>query len=78
MGAIDEVTNNENLVSRAIEVAEKWGKWAKASRGGTKQLLESQSHNDFSEQLKNEQDKIVAASQTNDFSEGVNDFLQKR
>ncbi|MDP6741680.1 MAG: enoyl-CoA hydratase/isomerase family protein [Candidatus Thalassarchaeaceae archaeon] len=78
VGAIDEVTNNENLVSRAIEVAEKWGKWAKASRGGTKQLLESQSYNDFSEQLKNEQDRIVDASQTEAFSEGVNAFLEKR
>lgn len=77
-GAIDEVTSVENLVDRAIEIAEQWGKWARASRGGTKQLLESQFHNDFSEQLKNEQERIIAASQTEEFSEGVNAFLEKR
>tara|TARA_B100001750_G_C15496810_1_gene594722 strand:- start:213 stop:980 length:768 start_codon:yes stop_codon:yes gene_type:complete len=78
LGAIDEKVNPENLISRAVDVAKEWGKWAKASRGGTKQLLDSQFHNDFSEQLKNEQERIVAASQTEEFSEGVNDFLQKR
>ncbi|MBO57798.1 MAG: hypothetical protein CMA77_02255 [Euryarchaeota archaeon] len=77
-GAIDEVTNPENLVDRAIDVAKEWGKWARASRGGTKQLLESQSYNIFSVQLKEEQERIVAASQTEEFSQGVNEFLQKK
>jgi 2-(1,2-epoxy-1,2-dihydrophenyl)acetyl-CoA isomerase len=76
-GAVDEVVNDEELVNRAIKVAQEWGKWPKASRGGTKQLLESQSYNNFSDQLKNEQDCIVLASQTEDFSEGVNSFLKK-
>jgi len=76
-GAVDEVVNDEELVNRAIKVAQEWGKWPKASRGGTKQLLESQSNNNFSDQLKNEQDCIVLASQTEDFSEGVNAFLKK-
>ncbi len=77
-GAIDEVTNTEDLVGRATNVAKDWGKWAKASRGGTKQLLESQSNSIFSDQLKKEQERIVAASQTEEFSDGVNAFLQKR
>jgi enoyl-CoA hydratase/carnithine racemase len=59
-------------------VATSWGDWAKSSRAGTKQLLDSQSFNDFETQLHFEQARIVAASQTEDFSEGVNAFLEKR
>lgn len=77
-GAIDEVVADENLIERACEVAADWGKWAKASRQGTKRLLDSQSTNDFATQLHLEQEGIVSASQTGDFSEGVDSFLTKR
>jgi 2-(1,2-epoxy-1,2-dihydrophenyl)acetyl-CoA isomerase len=77
-GAVDELAGPDDLIMRALKVALSWGQWAKASRAGTKQLLDSQSHNDFETQLHLEQAGIVAASQTEDFSEGVNAFLNKR
>jgi enoyl-CoA hydratase/carnithine racemase len=78
LGAIDEVAEPSDLILRSLKVAISWGKWAKSSRAGTKQLLDSQSYNDFETQLHGEQKRIVRASQTEDFSEGVDAFLEKR
>lgn len=77
-GAVDEISTLDKLTERACEVAANWGKWAGLSRSGTKQLLDSQSFNDFETQLKLEQQRIVEASQTENFSEGVDGFLEKR
>ena len=78
LGVIDEITEPDDLIQRSLKVAISWGKWAKSSRSGTKQLLDSQSYNDFETQLHNEQERIVGASQTEQFSEGVDAFLEKR
>jgi 2-(1,2-epoxy-1,2-dihydrophenyl)acetyl-CoA isomerase len=78
LGVIDDLVEPEDLIIRSLKVATSWGDWAKSSRAGTKQLLDSQSFNDFETQLHFEQARIVAASQTEDFSEGVNAFLEKR
>ncbi len=77
-GAVDEVVATENLIERATEVAAEWGRWAKASKEGTKRLLDAQSTNDFATQLLLEQRGIISASLTDDFSEGVDAFLEKR
>tara|TARA_B110000116_G_scaffold209613_1_gene185217 strand:+ start:3349 stop:4131 length:783 start_codon:yes stop_codon:yes gene_type:complete len=78
LGVIDELAEPDDLILRSLKVAISWGKWAKSSREGTKQLLDSQSYNDFETQLSREQQGIVGASQTEDFSEGVDAFLEKR
>lgn len=77
-GAVDEVAEQEQLVSRAIEVAADWGKWSAVSRRSTKQLLDAQNATFFESQLGLEQALMTAASETPDFAEGVDAFLEKR
>ena len=77
-GAIDEIVPVEELIERAVELASDWGQWAKISRSGTKQLLDASTSTFFQTQLEFEQALIIAASQTDDFAEGVAAFLEKR
>tara|TARA_B100000949_G_scaffold208052_1_gene199647 strand:+ start:299 stop:1078 length:780 start_codon:yes stop_codon:yes gene_type:complete len=77
-GAVDEVVSQYNLVVRAVELASDWGQWSKISRSGTKQLLDASTSTFFQTQLEFEQALIIAASQTDDFAEGVAAFLEKR
>ena len=77
-GAVDEVVSQDELVNRAVELASDWGQWSKISRSGTKQLLDASTSTFFQTQLEFEQALIIAASQTDDFAEGVNAFLEKR
>ncbi len=77
-GAVDEVVSQDNLVVRAVELASDWGQWSKISRSGTKQLLDASTSTFFQTQLEFEQALIIAASQTDDFAEGVAAFLEKR
>ena len=77
-GAVDEVVSQDELVNRAVELASHWGQWSKISRSGTKQLLDASTSTFFQTQLEFEQALIIAASQTDDFAEGVNAFLEKR
>ncbi len=77
-GAVDEVVPQDELVDRAVELASDWGQWSKISRSGTKQLLDASTSTFFQTQLEFEQALIIAASQTDDFAEGVAAFLEKR
>jgi len=77
-GAVDEVVSQDELVNRAVELASDWGQWSKISRSGTKQLLDASTSTFFQTQLEFEQALIIAASQTDDFAEGVTAFLEKR
>ena len=77
-GAIDEIVPVEELIDRAVALASDWGQWAKISRSGTKQLLDASTSTFFQTQLEFEQALIIAASQTDDFAEGVAAFLEKR
>jgi len=77
-GAVDEVVSQDELVDRAVELASDWGQWSKISRSGTKQLLDASTSTFFQTQLEFEQALIIAASQTDDFAEGVAAFLEKR
>lgn len=76
-GAVDEVTEADHLLERAIAVAAHWGSWSKASRGSTKRLLSMQA-GDFAAQLDAEQGLITASAAAPDFAEGVAAFLEKR
>ena len=77
-GAVDEVVSQDELVDRAVQLASDWGQWSKISRSGTKQLLDASTSTFFQTQLEFEQALIIAASQTDDFAEGVAAFLEKR
>jgi len=77
-GAVDEITTDEELIPRAMEVAREWGKWSAFSRRSTKQLLDASTATFFQTQLELEQALIVAGAQTPAFEEGVNAFLEKR
>ncbi|MDG1524991.1 MAG: enoyl-CoA hydratase/isomerase family protein [Candidatus Thalassarchaeaceae archaeon] len=77
-GLVDEVVEQENLIDHAIKLAANWGKWSKMSRSGTKQLLDASTSTFFQTQLELEQALIIAASQTDEFAEGVAAFLEKR
>jgi len=77
-GAVDEIVSQDELINRAVELASDWGQWSKISRSGTKQLLDASTSTFFQTQLEFEQALIIAASQTEDFAEGVNAFLEKR
>ena len=76
-GAVDELTNSEQLIPRSIEVAREWGKWSLNSRKGTKQLLDASTSTFFETQLQFEQSLMVASSQTKDFVEGVRSFKNR-
>ena len=77
-GAVDEVTSPDELIDRAVTLASDWGQWSKLSRSATKQLLDASTSTFFETQLEFEQALIIAASQTEDFAEGVAAFLEKR
>jgi len=77
-GVVDEITSTDELISSAINLAKKWGDWAKHTRESTKHLLDTQSIQDFETHLRHEQILIMAAGPTADFSEGVDAFLSKR
>ena len=77
-GAIDEVVDSNELLSRAKQLAIDWGKWANHSKKSTKQLLDSQSSTFFETQLEFEQLLITQSSMSPEFVEGVKAFQEKR
>ncbi len=76
--AVDKVTPLDELVDDATQMAADWGRWSHLSRSGTKQLLDASTSTFFQTQLEFEQALIIAASQTDEFAEGVTAFLEKR
>ena len=77
-GAIDEVVDSDELLSRAEQLAIEWGKCANHSKKSTKQLLDSQSSTFFETQLEFERMLITQSSMAPEFMEGVKAFQEKR
>ncbi len=77
-GAVDEVVESHELLSRATRLAMDWGKWADNSKQSTKQLLDSQSSTFFESQLEFERMLITQSSMSPEFVEGVKAFQEKR
>ena len=75
---MDEVVNEDELIQRSIQVADRWGSWSESSRRGTKQLLDASSTTFFETQLEFERLLMVASALTPEFKEGVRSFLEKR
>jgi 2-(1,2-epoxy-1,2-dihydrophenyl)acetyl-CoA isomerase len=77
-GAVDELADSEDLIHRAIEVAQRWGKWSESSRRSTKQLIDASTSTFMETQLEFEKLLVTNSSLTPDFAEGVSAFLEKR
>ena len=68
----------EDIVERAITIAESWGRWSESSRRSTKQLIDASTSTFMETQLEFEKLLITNSSLTPDFAEGVSAFLEKR
>jgi len=77
-GLVNEVVENDRLASRAAEVAADYARLPTRGIGMTKRLFDSALLLPLEEQLEREADAQAAATQTDDFREGVAAFLEKR
>ncbi len=77
-GLLDEIVPADELMTRSIALAKKWGAWAFHSRESAKRLLDAQHTNDLESHLDLERGLIAAAGGTADFAEGVKAFRGKR
>ena len=77
-GLVSEVVEADSLTSRASEVAAEWAAKPTRGVGMTKRLFSAALENTLEEQLELEAELQTAATQTADFREGVDAFLEKR
>jgi len=77
-GLVSEVVEADRLAERAAEVASEYAARPTRGVGMTKRLFGQAFENALEEQLELEADLQTAATQTNDFKEGVAAFLEKR
>jgi 2-(1,2-epoxy-1,2-dihydrophenyl)acetyl-CoA isomerase len=77
-GLVDEVVEADSLPARAAEVAATYAAGPTAAIGMTKRLFDRAVRASLDEQLALEAQLQAAATQTEDFREGVTAFLEKR
>jgi 2-(1,2-epoxy-1,2-dihydrophenyl)acetyl-CoA isomerase len=77
-GLVSEVVEADALGSRAAELAAQWAAKPTRGVGMTKRLFTAAMENTLEEQLELEAELQTAATQTDDFREGVDAFLDKR
>jgi 2-(1,2-epoxy-1,2-dihydrophenyl)acetyl-CoA isomerase len=77
-GLVSEVVPEDQLAARAAERAAELAALPTRGIGLSKRLFDSAEHSTLEEQLELEAQLQAAATQTNDFREGVNAFLEKR
>ena len=77
-GLVSEVVEADALAGRAAEVAAEYAARPTRGVGMTKRLFSQAFENTLEEQLEAEAELQTAATQTNDFKEGVAAFLEKR
>ena len=78
LGMIYKVFNAEDFFADVTVLAEKMAKMPTKALGMTKQLLNKSMSNNLVEQLTMESKFQIEAAQSNDYSEGVNAFVEKR
>ena len=78
MGLINEVTGDENLESRATEIAKKIASGSRYSNAIVKDLMNKSMFSSLERQLELERQGIISASSTNDYAEGISAFFEKR
>jgi 2-(1,2-epoxy-1,2-dihydrophenyl)acetyl-CoA isomerase len=77
-GLVSEVVESDALAGRAAELAAQLGDMPTRGIGMTKRLLDNAADATLEEQLEREAQLQTAATQTEDFREGVAAFLEKR
>jgi 2-(1,2-epoxy-1,2-dihydrophenyl)acetyl-CoA isomerase len=77
-GLVSEVVDADNLMRRAGELAAQLAELPTRGIGMTKRLLDHAGDASLDEQLEREAQLQAAATQTEDFKEGVAAFLEKR
>ena len=77
-GLVSEVVEADDLAERTADLAAQLAAKPTRGVGMTKLLFEEAAHNTLEEQLELEALLQTAATQTDDFREGVNAFLEKR
>jgi 2-(1,2-epoxy-1,2-dihydrophenyl)acetyl-CoA isomerase len=77
-GLVSEVVEADMLATRAAELAGQLAELPTRGIGMTKRLIDHAVEASFEEQLEHEAQLQAAATQTNDFKEGVTAFLEKR
>jgi 2-(1,2-epoxy-1,2-dihydrophenyl)acetyl-CoA isomerase len=77
-GLVSEVVETDALVARAAEVAAQLAALPTRGIGMTKRLIDLALHATLEQQLEREAELQTAATQTEDFKEGVAAFLEKR
>jgi len=77
-GLVSEVVDGDGLAARAAEVAAQYAAMPTRGVGMTKRLFSEAARNRLEQQLELEAELQTAATQTNDFREGVAAFLEKR
>lgn len=78
MGMINAVVPDEELLPRAMAMAERLANAPTAALGRIKQLLEASATNSYGEQLNLERELQIQSGLTKDFREGVAAFIEKR
>jgi 2-(1,2-epoxy-1,2-dihydrophenyl)acetyl-CoA isomerase len=78
MGMINAVVRDEELLPRALAMAERLANAPTAAIGRIKQLLEATTTNSYAEQLNMERELQIQSGLTKDFREGVSAFIEKR
>lgn len=78
MGMINAVVPDDELMARALAMAEKLAQAPTAAIGRIKELLEASATNDYGGQLELERQTQIQSGLTKDFREGVAAFLEKR
>ena len=78
MGMINAVVPDDELLARALAMAEKLAQAPTAAIGRIKELLEASATNDYGGQLELERKAQIQSGLTKDFREGVAAFLEKR
>jgi 2-(1,2-epoxy-1,2-dihydrophenyl)acetyl-CoA isomerase len=77
-GLVSEVVETDAVVARAAEVATQLAALPTRGIGMTKRLIDHALHATLEQQLEREAELQTAATQTEDFKEGVAAFLEKR
>jgi 2-(1,2-epoxy-1,2-dihydrophenyl)acetyl-CoA isomerase len=78
MGMINAVTPDDEIMTRALAMAERLAAAPTRAIGQIKKLLDASATNDYARQLDLERAAQIEAGKTNDFREGVKAFLEKR
>jgi 2-(1,2-epoxy-1,2-dihydrophenyl)acetyl-CoA isomerase len=76
-GLVNEVVDDEQLLPRALEMAEQLAQGARAALGATKRLI-AHSLGAFESQMVLESETIAAHAVSEEGSEGIGAFLEKR